>query len=100
MLKGIKLCAECAFYSMKKHKCMNGATDEGKATDKFYADCPLWDVVPVNKGEWVAKLYEASQDGDPYDYVLYHCSECGVPSSLPRNFCHNCGADNRGDDDG
>lgn len=46
-MKGITLCAECAYYSMKKHKCTRGATDEGEPTARFYADCPLDDVAPV-----------------------------------------------------
>lgn len=46
-MKGIKLCAECANYSTKLHKCTAGAVDEGKAQDSFYADCPLPDVVEV-----------------------------------------------------
>lgn len=29
-MKGITLCAECAYYNMKKHKCTRGATDEGE----------------------------------------------------------------------
>ena len=37
----IGCCGDCPYYSWKKHKCGKGATDEGKATDKFYADCPL-----------------------------------------------------------
>ena len=40
IMKGITCCADCAYYNMKKHKCAR-ATDEGKPTDHFYADCPL-----------------------------------------------------------
>lgn len=40
IMKGITCCADCAYYSMKKHRCTR-ATDEGKPTDRFYADCPL-----------------------------------------------------------
>jgi len=43
-MKGITLCSDCAYYSMKKHRCTRGATDPGKPTDSFYADCPLDDV--------------------------------------------------------
>ena len=49
-MKGIACCADCAYYSMKKHKCTR-ATDEGKPTDHFYADCPLPDVIP--KQMWI-----------------------------------------------
>lgn len=34
-------CGDCPYYDYKKHKCKIGATDEGKPTDNFYADCPL-----------------------------------------------------------
>ena len=40
IMKGINCCADCAYYSMKKHRCTR-ASDEGKPTDHFYADCPL-----------------------------------------------------------
>lgn len=40
IMKGITCCADCAYYNAKKHKCMR-ATNEGKPTDHFYADCPL-----------------------------------------------------------
>lgn len=39
-MKGITCCADCAYYNMKKHHCTR-ASDEGKPTDHFYADCPL-----------------------------------------------------------
>ena len=46
-MKGIKLCAECANYDLKKHKCKMGASREDNPRDKFYDDCPLPDVVAV-----------------------------------------------------
>lgn len=46
-MKGIRFCAECASYSMKEHRCLAGAVDEGRAQDPFYVDCPLPDVVEV-----------------------------------------------------
>lgn len=45
-MKGITCCGDCGYYNWKKHKCTR-ATDEGDARDKFYADCPLPDVVAV-----------------------------------------------------
>lgn len=64
-MKGITLCAECAYYSTKKHKCTRGATDEGEPTARFYADCPLPEVAPTdghdsadtphpNANEWIS----------------------------------------------
>lgn len=50
-MKGITLCADCAYYDLKKHKCNRGATvdpDISKGQDvRFYVDCPLDDVEPV-----------------------------------------------------
>lgn len=40
IMKGIRCCADCANYNMKKHKCAI-AKDEGGPTDRFYVDCPL-----------------------------------------------------------
>ena len=113
-MKGIKLCAECAFYSMKKHKCMNGATDEGKATDHFYADCPLYDVVPVERvaarpleewhedyGDvlwWKFPIEEPPYVGSPLDsdWSGYHTH--WTPIEVPEP--PNGGADMRGEEDG
>ena len=46
-MKGIKLCAECADYNWKKHKCNRGSSDETNARNPFYDDCPLPEVVEV-----------------------------------------------------
>ena len=34
-------CADCAHYDMKKHRCRNGAKDEGTGREHFYRDCCL-----------------------------------------------------------
>lgn len=46
-MKIITLCAECAYYSMKKHECTMGAKDENNPRAKFYGNCPLKDGAPV-----------------------------------------------------
>lgn len=86
-MKGIKCCAECADYSLKKHKCTCGAKDPGKASDSFYADCPLDDAEPVRNGRWIVR----EQD--------IYCSECNEEglynpfgASKFSHFCPNCGA--------
>ena len=58
-MKGITCCGDCGYYNWKKHKCTR-ATDEGDARDKFYADCPLPDVVPVQEPR-VMTLEEVEQ---------------------------------------
>ena len=37
----IYCCGDCIYYNYKKHKCNIGAKNEGKATDRFYRDCPM-----------------------------------------------------------
>lgn len=101
-MKGITLCADCAYYSMKKHKCTRGATDEGKPTARFYADCPLDDVVPVKQGRW-----EMHGDDDDLS-CCYFCSQCGYnmdESEYLDNFSHlkycpHCGAKMDGETEG
>ena len=34
-------CGDCIHYNWKKHRCSRGATQEGKAQDHFFRDCPL-----------------------------------------------------------
>ena len=49
-MKGIKLCAECANYSMRKHACKI-CKDPGAADQPFYNDCPLPDVTDAG---WIS----------------------------------------------
>ena len=37
--KVITCCGDCAYYSIKKHKCMMGHSVENDAREHFYADC-------------------------------------------------------------
>ena len=97
-MKGIKCCAECADYSLKKHKCTCGAKDPGKASDSFYADCPLDDAELVRHGRWIVNVRNP-------DYV--DCTNCGLSEWIGANgsrayaetllsgfkkYCPNCGA--------
>ena len=90
-MKGIELCAECAYYNMKSHKCTRGCEiepDSNKSEDvRFFADCPLPDVQPVKHGRWITKAkdyYKAWQDsGRSWDDMPYFvtglkfaCSNC------------------------
>lgn len=97
-MKGITCCADCVYYSMKKHKCIRGYKEEGKATDHFYKDCPLPDVRPVVRGAWIGI--------DDFPYEDWECSVCGEQvcgnDRIPRDmhFCPSCGADMREVQDG
>lgn len=86
-MKGIELCADCAYYNMKSHKCTRGCKidpDTKKGDDiHFFVDCPLTDVQPVRHGHWII-----SSDG----YYPY-CSECKARlEGKPTKFCGECGA--------
>lgn len=37
----IYCCGDCVYYSLKKHKCMLGAKNEGSGKESFYRDCPF-----------------------------------------------------------
>lgn len=53
------------------------------------------------KGKWISEPFS-----DEYEYDVYRCSACmkpmGIGSKKTRwfNFCPNCGADMRGEEDG
>lgn len=59
-----------------------------------HKDCPLVpaaNVRPVVRGKWI-------WDGYVYD-VPWQCSNCGVSHDADSNFCPNCGADMRDEQD-
>lgn len=75
--------------------CYNGWSD---TYDKAYIigaieEQPSIDIEP-KRGEWI------EQEDDYHHY--WECSECGMGVGLDdiRNYCPNCGADMRGDNDG
>lgn len=105
-MKGIKCCAECAGYSLKKHKCTYGAKNPGKATDSFYSDCPLDDAEPVRHGRWIAKLPYDDESVKDLEFQIV-CSRCDEQNAsinfndsgeiigktfYKTRFCPNCGA--------
>lgn len=112
-MKGITLCADCAYYDLKKHKCNRGATvdpDISKGHDvRFYVDCPLPDVEPVKHGRWIAVSFFDACGGDEEAWMTrgnptaYHyCSECKNESyvneegkEILSDYCPFCGADMR-----
>ena len=56
-------------------------------------EAPTVDAVEVKHGRWIPKTY----DSEPYQFILQHCSECGTPCAVERNFCAYCGAKMDGD---
>lgn len=97
-MKGITVCADCAYYSLRKHKCTRGCTDEGSPQDQFYKDCPLPDVVERLRGEW--KKHYADHEAFGVRPFFRYCSKCNEATIYPYNFCPNCGADMREADNG
>lgn len=72
----IYCCADCIHYSMKKHKCILGAKEEGPATATFYVDCPKG--VHHDSGMTQSEKIEALKT-----YCLRHgCMECILNSPI------------------
>ena len=74
-MKGIELCAECAYYNMKSHKCTRGCKidpDSKKGEDiHFFVDCPLSDVQPVKRCRMI------SLEPDCRGYAdVFICTNC------------------------
>lgn len=65
MPKLIRLCAECADYDRKRHRCRRGASREDDPRNTFYDDCPLPDATPVlcvrTNQDWLGSLSTVEQ---------------------------------------
>lgn len=96
-MKGITLCADCAYYDLKKHKCNRGATvdpDMSKGQDvRFYVDCPLPDVKPVRHGRW---KFESGDNKTTFDGWICTACNIGFHTNVPYfsefKYCPMCGA--------
>jgi hypothetical protein len=66
-------------------------------------DIPAADVRPVVRGEWVDTnaVIGIATETDHVQIFAHRCSLCGelFPSYWTRNFCPNCGADMRGEEE-
>ena len=58
---------------------------------------PAADVAPVKHGKWMP-IIEGNEYGDVYQCGCY-CSECGETLQSEPNYCPNCGAKMRCDDE-
>ena len=91
-MKGIKCCAECADYSLKKHKCTRGAKDPGKASDSFYADCPLDDAESVRHGKPLTNGDRIRQmtDEELAEWLDLHgeCNQCAYHPVYCKTECN------------
>lgn len=96
------MCADCAYYNMKTHKCTRGCTGEPDIENgddvRFFSDCPLPNVAEVRYGRWIICKDQHGVDNDNNNYA-YFCSQCNyqdVHSKYAKvDFCWNCGADMR-----
>ena len=109
-MKGITCCADCAYYNMKKHHCTR-ASDEGKPTAHFYADCPLPTVTPEpgwisvkerlpdiyepfyaackslvdDRENWTIEgIYKGSTFGGPWGVPMVECGKAEVYAWMPK----------------
>ena len=75
-MKGITLCADCAYYNMMKHKCTRGCKidpDVSKGENPgFYVDCPLPDVEPLQK--WIPCSERLPEEETDVIAVIDGCS--------------------------
>lgn len=81
-MKGITLCADCAYYSMKTHKCRRGAVGEPNLKNgddvRFFTDCPLTDaeaIVRCKDCVYYHKAHVKKKDG----------TECDI-SEVPKEY--------------
>lgn len=58
--------------------------DDYLRTERLIDDAPTIEERP--KGKWIFR-----------SGGYYKCNKCGEVERAEKNFCHNCGADNRGD---
>lgn len=82
-MKAIERCCECAYYSMRTHKCKRGAKDKGEPTARFYADCPLDEAdMPAADAVKVVRckdcIYAQDSDDDDVQYNIGRICTCAV----------------------
>ena len=89
-MKGFTCCGDCIYYDWKKHKCKICKSIETDARKKFYDDCPLEDVEPVQKwipcserlpdknGSYIAQVEESDGTAVLSFIVIDHCNEDGT----------------------
>ena len=70
----------------------------GEELAKSIDNMPVSDVEPVRRGRWVWEANYRDYDGDIYS--VYSCSVCGVKNDETTNYCKNCGAKMKGEENG
>lgn len=62
---------------------------------KYIESIPAADVRPVVRGEWI----QVEPNSGTKFLPTFRCSVCGILEYGKANFCFNCGADMRGEED-
>ena len=82
--------------------CLTGIYEDPVSLHEYIAttlkkirNAPSADVQPVRHGHWTLQ-----EDRTKKLYGWYFCSECGAWIGEPTNYCSNCGADMKGEQDG
>ena len=87
-----RICGDCLHVAA----CM--AWNNGRLYDADATHCvnfqPAADVRPVVRGKWIWTVAD-----DEYLGEYWKCNLCGEHSYIGYNYCPNCGADMRGDQD-
>lgn len=100
-MKGITMCADCAYYNMKTHKCIRGCTGEPDTENgddvRFFTDCPLPNVAEVRHGRWIHSDVLDYKDPNGVIHVHGMCSCCRLiydfrDMTSRFKFCPNCGS--------
>ena len=80
-----------------KHSLENGWT--GGVLDAMEAveDMPAADVAPVVHGYWI--VHENADVFEGYEVPMFECSKCRAWKEDDSDFCPDCGADMRGEQD-
>lgn len=82
----------------------SGAKTIGDAFAIVLDEVPAADVRPVVRGKWMefsGRAFGMAEDGTMLALKLHTCSECkkSTIDAFYTNFCPNCGADMRGEQD-
>ena len=85
---------ECSSCVMDTKACRYGRDYSKMDFCEWLDDAPTIDAVPVRHGEWIFKK-------PPDDWVLslYECSVCHHMEEGQPNYCPNCGAKMKGEND-